>query len=261
MDYFSPAHDYAPFPAAKSAKNFTAAFAAGTKKPRAAAPSMEMAALAALFDDPVTYVKQFAEALGSVTLGYFVSFLTENCKPGEWVMLNDQIVQQQTGLSPKQWRLVRSRLADMDLLYNKRTVEGSWFTLHDELLERLMRQRSDLSASAMMSPPLSINRLQLHTLSARGMGIKSILMLACIQEAVGNVPLAQRKAMSEWVALPEKQIFDRCYLSRREQEHAIMQLNKAGLIEVTLKGMPATKHYRYSLEKLGKLTLEYVSGG
>lgn len=68
--------------------------------------------LAALWDEPATYVKQFAEAMQSVTQGYFLSYFTEKCMPGEWVSLNNDIVFDEAGLTPKQWRNIRQQLME-----------------------------------------------------------------------------------------------------------------------------------------------------
>ncbi|EPH9113638.1 hypothetical protein AAD148_000102, partial [Neisseria gonorrhoeae] len=38
--------------------------------------------LVALWEEPATYVRQFAQAVGSVSEGYFLSWFVEKCLPG-----------------------------------------------------------------------------------------------------------------------------------------------------------------------------------
>lgn len=217
--------------------------------------------LAALWDEPATYVKQFAEAMQSVTQGYFLSYFTEKCMPGEWVSLNNDIVFDEAGLTPKQWRNIRQQLMGKGLLLNKRTVfpTDSLFTLDDLLLERTIREHSTRNITAIGCPPVSINKLHLKTLASLGLSFKSVLYLSFLQNETEYVAFQNRGEWSPWTYLAEGHVTEMTRLSRRQQETAIAELGKIGLIEVKLEGMPATRSGRYSLKVLGALTAQYLN--
>lgn len=218
-----------------------------------------LASLAAIWDEPVTYVKQFSEALNCVNSGYFISYFSQKCLPGEWLSLNNEILWADLGLSPKQWRLIRQQLMQRNLLLNKRTTQsGSIFTLNDVQLERLIEQHSDLSIEGMVSSPISVNKLHIQALANQKVSIKAILMLALIQSEIGHVPMHERGDWSEWIAVPEKFVFESTYLSRREQESALQQLQACGVVQMQKRGVPSTRYCRYSLEKLAYLTSNYL---
>lgn len=69
-----------------------------------------MRGLVALWEEPATYVRQFAQAVGSVSEGYFLSWFVEKCLPGEWVSLNNDLLFNEAGITAKQWRNIRSSL-------------------------------------------------------------------------------------------------------------------------------------------------------
>lgn len=217
--------------------------------------------LAALWDEPATYVKQFAEAMQSVTQGYFLSYFTEKCMPGEWVSLNNDIVFNEAGLTAKQWRNIREQLMGKGLLLNKRTVfpTDSLFTLDDLLLERMIHEHSTRDIAAMTCPPVSINKLHLKTLSALGLSFKSILYLSLMQNETEYVAFDKRGEWSPWTYMSEGHVSEMTLLSRREQETAIAELSKFGLVKIKLEGMPATRSGRYSLKALGNLTAQFMN--
>lgn len=215
--------------------------------------------LASLWDEPITYVKQFAEALNSVQLGYFMSYFSQKCQPNQWIALNDQIIQYETALTPKQWRKIRQDLMARDLLLNKRTKNESLFTLNDELLEHLIKQHSDLSIESLISPVISINTLQLKALCSIGVDIKAIILLATAQYLTPYQELSKRQDWSEWIVFPANLINKISFLSVKEQSTAIKTLKEHGIIECVVKNMPATRYCRFSLAKLGELTAQYLN--
>ncbi|WP_165007782.1 hypothetical protein [Neisseria yangbaofengii] len=217
--------------------------------------------LAALWEEPATYVKQFAEAMQSVTQGYFLSYFTEKCMPGEWISLNNDIVFDEAGLTPKQWRNIRQQLMAKGLLLNRRTVfpTDSLFTLDDLLLERTIREHSTRDMTAIGGPPVSINKLHLKTLAGLGLSFKSVLYLSFLQNETGYVAFQDRGEWSPWTCMAEGHVTEMTVLSRREQETAIAELGKVGLLEIKLEGMPATRSGRYSLKMLGTLTAQYLN--
>ncbi|MCV6792320.1 hypothetical protein OIG33_11655, partial [Neisseria meningitidis] len=109
-------------------------------------PSKNMAtdnfirSLVALWEEPATYVRQFAQAVGSVSEGYFLSWFVEKCLPGEWVSLNNDLLFNEAGITAKQWRNIRNSLLQKGILLNRRTVAPteSQFTLNDALFEDLV---------------------------------------------------------------------------------------------------------------------------
>lgn len=219
--------------------------------------------LAALWDEPLTYVRQFVEALDSVADGYFLSYFAQKCMPEEWLPLNNEIVWQEAGLTPKQWRRIRLSLIEKGLLLNRRTVSptGSLFTLNDLLLEKMIKERADKGLISMTASPVSINKLHLQTLAALGCSIKLIIYLSFLQNKTEYQELSQRGDWSLWTEMPEQTVSDGSYLSRREQETAIKQLTDFGVLESRITGLPAMRSCRYSLKRLGDLTLGFMNGG
>lgn len=215
-------------------------------------------ALAALWDEPFSYVKQYAEALNSVTQGYFISYFTQNCLPGEWLPLNSQTVQRDTGLTDKQWRSVRNRLMQRGLLLNKRQAGISLYTLDDDRLEHLIKQHSDLSITSMTMPAVSINKLHLRSLTGIGISIKSVIMLGYLQSATPYQPMHKRGEFSDWIAVPETEVYANIFLTRREQDTAIAELVNYGVVEKEVSGYPAVRCCRYSLRALANMTEHFL---
>lgn len=108
-----------------------------------------------------TYVRQFAQAVGSVSEGYFLSWFVEKCLPGEWVSLNNDLLFNEAGITAKQWRNIRNSLLQKGILLNRRTVAPteSQFTLNDALFEDLVSKHGKSDVLDMVSPPISINKL------------------------------------------------------------------------------------------------------
>lgn len=227
------------------------------------ANSLLLHGFAALWDEPLSYVRQYTQALGSVIEGYFVSYFSQKCMPDEWLPLNSHIVWQEAGLTDKQWRSVRNKLIEKGLLLNRRTVfpTGSLFTLNDQMLENMVRERADTGISAIAVPPVSINKLHLQTLSALDCSIKSVLYLSFLQNETEYQAIEERGDWSLWTCVAEQYVHEHCCLSRREQESAIRELSNLGLIECRLEGTPATRYARYSLKRLGELSTAFLNGG
>ncbi|EPI7546700.1 hypothetical protein ACOKJV_000189, partial [Neisseria gonorrhoeae] len=139
--------------------------------------------LVALWEEPATYVRQFAQAVGSVSEGYFLSWFVEKCLPGEWVSLNNDLLFNEAGITAKQWRNIRNSLLQKGILLNRRTVAPteSQFTLNDALFEDLVSKHGKSDVLDMVSPPISINKLHLKTLADRGLAFVSILYLSFLQ--------------------------------------------------------------------------------
>lgn len=231
-------------------------------------PSKNMAtdnfirSLGALWEEPATYVRQFAQAVGSVSEGYFLSWFVEKCLPGEWVSLNNDLLFNEAGITAKQWRNIRNSLLQKGILLNRRTVAPteSQFTLNDALFEDLVSKHGKSDVLDMVSPPISINKLHLKTLADRGLDFVSILYLSFLQTEAEYQDLSKRGDWSPWTHAAEKHVFYSTMLSRRQQERAIAELSSLGLIESCVDGMPAARRCRYSLKMLADLTSEYLNG-
>ncbi|ASK28204.1 hypothetical protein BG910_11095 [Neisseria chenwenguii] len=218
----------------------------------------DTAYLAALWDEPVSYVVQFAQALDSVTAGYFLSCYVTRYGEGEWAAFNEHTAAAETGLGRGQWYAVRDRLLDKGVLMNDRNVRASLYCLNGAKLEAMMRRHSNLSLTAVTAPPLSINRLHLRTLLHYGLSVKACLYLAVIQSETPHTDFAKRSSFSDWILLPEKTVTERSYLSKREQQNASEALRTAGLIENEYRGFPRMRYCRYSLKRLAELTDGYM---
>lgn len=221
-----------------------------------------MRGLAALWEEPATYVRQFAQAVGSVSEGYFLSWFVEKCQPGEWVSLNNDLLFNEAGITAKQWRNIRNSLLQKGILLNRRTVAPteSQFTLNDALFGNLVSKHGKSDVLDMVSPPISINKLHLKTLADRGLDFVSILYLSFLQSEAEYQELGKRGDWSPWTHAAEKHVFYSTMLSRRQQERAIAELSSLGLIESCVDGMPAARRCRYSLKMLADLTSEYLNG-
>lgn len=218
----------------------------------------DTAYLAALWEEPVTYVVQFAQALDSVTAGYFLSCYVARYRPGEWVALNEDIVRRETGLGGGSWYRVRHLLLDAGILANERRLNVSLYCLDGDRLEGLLRRNGDLSLCAVAGPPVSLNRLHLKTLLHYGLSVKACLLLAAVQADTPHIALAERQDCSPWVALPEQAVTERTRLSRREQRLAAEALRDIGVLETKYGGFPRMRHCRYSLQRLAELGDGYM---
>ncbi len=220
--------------------------------------SHDTAYLAALWEEPVTYVVQFAQALDSVTAGYFLSCYIARYRPDEWVALNEDIVRQETGLGRGRWYKVRDLLLEAGILANERNLNVSLYRLDGEKLEGLLRCRADVSLCAVAAPPVSLNRLHLKSLLYYGLSFKACLLLAAVQADTPHIALAERQDCSPWVTLPEQAVVERTALSRREQRRAAEALCGIGVLETKYDGFPRTRHCRYSLRRLAELGDGYM---
>lgn len=218
----------------------------------------DTAYLAALWDEPVVYVTQFAQALGSVTAGYFLSCYVGLYDHDEWAALNENIVHKQTGLGRGRWYAVRDTLLAAGVLENRRDTGVSLYRLDGARLEEMVRDKASLLLADIVSPPVSLNRLHLRTLLHFGLSFKAALYLAVIQSETPHRSLNDRKAWSDWVLLPEKNVSERSYLSKAEQRRAGEALCGIGVLEYGYGGFPRMRRCRYSLNRLAELTTGYM---
>ena len=218
----------------------------------------DTAYLAALWDEPVVYVTQFAQALNSVTAGYFLSCYVSLYGHDEWAALNEDIVHKQTGLGRGRWYAVRDTLLTAGVLENQRDTGVSLYRLNGECLEKMVRNNAALRLSDIASPPVSLNRLHLRTLLHFGLSFKAALYLAVVQSETPHRSLSGRETWSDWVLLPEKNVSERSFLSKAEQRRAGEALCGIGVLEYGYGGFPRMRRCRYSLNRLAALTTAYM---
>ena len=218
----------------------------------------DTAYLAALWDEPVVYVTQFAQALNSVTAGYFLSCYVGLYDHDEWAALNEGIVHKQTGLGRGRWYAVRDTLLTAGVLENRRDTGVSLYRLNGECLEKMVRNNAALRLSDIASPPVSLNRLHLRTLLHFGLSFKAALYLAVVQSETPHRSLSGRETWSDWVLLPEKNVSARSFLSKAEQRRAGEALCGIGVLEYGYGGFPRMRRCRYSLNRLAVLTTAYM---
>lgn len=218
----------------------------------------DTAYLAALWDEPVVYVTQFAQALNSVTAGYFLSCYVGLYDHDEWAALNEGIVHKQTGLGRGRWYAVRDTLLTAGVLENRRDTGVSLYRLNRECLEKMVRNNAALRLSDIASPPVSLNRLHLRTLLHFGLSFKAALYLAVVQSETPHRSLSGRETWSDWVLLPEKNVSERSFLSKAEQLRAGEALCGIGVLEYGYGGFPRMRRCRYSLNRLAVLTTAYM---
>ncbi|HFC6387295.1 TPA: hypothetical protein ACFNMI_000347 [Neisseria bacilliformis] len=218
----------------------------------------DTAYLAALWDEPVVYVTQFAQALNSVTAGYFLSCYVSLYGHDEWAALNEDIVHKQTGLRRGRWYAVRDTLLTAGVLENRRDTGVSLYRLNGERLEGMVRGKASLLLADIASPPISLNRLHLRTLLHFGLSFKAALYLAVVQSETPHRSLNGRETWSDWVLLPEKNVSERSFLSKAEQRRAGEALCGIGVLEYGYGGFPRMRRCRYSLNRLAVLTTAYM---
>lgn len=218
----------------------------------------DTAYLAALWDEPVVYVTQFAQALNSVTAGYFLSCYVSLYGHDEWVALNEDIIHKQTGLGRGRWYAVRDTLLAAGVLENRRDTGVLLYRLNGERLEGMVRGKASLLLADIASPPISLNRLHLRTLLHFGLSFKAALYLAVVQSETPHRSLNGRETWSDWVLLPEKNVSERSFLSKAEQRRAGEALCGIGVLEYGYGGFPRMRRCRYSLNRLAALTTAYM---
>lgn len=218
----------------------------------------DTAYLAALWDEPVVYVTQFAQALNSVTAGYFLSCYVSLYGHDEWAALNEDIVHKQTGLRRGRWYAVRDTLLTAGVLENRRDTGVSLYRLNGERLEGMVRGKASLLLADIASPPISLNRLHLRTLLHFGLSFKAALYLAVVQSETPHRSLNGRETWSDWVLMPEQNVRERSFLSKAEQRRAGEALCGIGVLEYGYGGFPRMRRCRYSLNRLAVLTTAYM---
>ena len=218
----------------------------------------ELVYLAALWDEPMVYITQFAQALDSVPAAYFLSHYIDRLHAHEWTPLNNDIVGKETGLSVKRWRHVREILMDAGVLLNRRELSASLYQIDEAKLESLLRANSSLNLLDTAAPPLSVNRLYLRSLMALGLSFQACLLLALVQAHSPHTPFEQRTAHSDWITLPEAVVMQHTHLRAHEQRRAIQALQDCGVLEHRFYGFPRRRQCRYSLQRLAELTTDYM---
>ena len=89
-----------------------------------------------LLDEPITYIQTYTKALKSVNAGFLLSYLVACTEPGEWFCLNGKLVKKEIGLSYDEYRLVRKKLIDLNILKNKRSASQSTYSIDDTILNQ-----------------------------------------------------------------------------------------------------------------------------
>ena len=216
--------------------------------------------LAAIYDEPIVYIRQYAQAIQSVSAGYLLSYLTTDTKCGEWLPMSCHKIQEAIGLTKSRFTSSRSILLEKNVLENMRTVHPtqSLYRINDAALSELMIKHSSLQADDLGMPPLTIKRLHARTLSWLKLPLNSILYLAVADEMAEKKDFSERTATSNWMQISNKFLEQRTVLSKHEQLEAFKQLEKAGIIESRRVGFPASRELRISYERLAILTAQFL---
>ncbi|WP_434778490.1 hypothetical protein [Neisseria sp. Ec49-e6-T10] len=214
-------------------------------------------AFAALFQQPIVYVKEYSKALGCNNAGFFLSYLISNTEPNQWFPLNANMIRIELGLTKAEYQSVRKKLLEQKVLKFKRSVKPvsqSLYCIDDDALDQLMLSNT-INSVDLATPPLSINKLQLQAIAKKKDSIKATLFMATIQELLSCVEqLPDREDFSKWVEVTSQYINVRTNLSRRDQEAAKSLLLKAHILEIKKEGFPAQTYYRLSYQQLAVLT-------
>lgn len=221
--------------------------------------SISLSALAELWDEPVVYVKQYSEAFRSINIGYFLSFMTSICTPGQWVVLNSEILEDNICFTKKLWRNTRKLLIEADILRYKRiNLNENAYTLNEELIQSSLQQYSELNVGAILTPPLAINKLHLKTIVFFGLQYKAAIFLAFINSIIPHKELHDRCDFSDWIenSIQETNLYTS--LSRHEQTSCIEQLVGIGILESQAGGFPAKRQVRINFQQLSVLTEKYL---
>lgn len=221
---------------------------------------IQLSALAALWNEPLIFVKQFAEALNSVTAGYFLSYFTDKCQPDEWVALNDYIIKNESGLSSKQWRPVAKRLRNAGILLNKRITYASLYSINEHKLNDLIKQHSDTHLLS-MAQPMSLNRLHTYALLNLGLSFKACLLLAYMQQECAYIQIEERQEYSPFVLLSDDVIKQNLVLSNREVKSAINALELINIVHIDYRGFPRMRYGRFNLRELGIVASNFLKKG
>ena len=218
--------------------------------------------LAAVFDEPIIYISQYAQAVRSVTAGYLLSYLADVTRSGQWWAMSALTVQEAIGISKNQFLDARELLMDRKVLLNQRVGNNpvqSLYQLNDDVLDELMTKYAATQTADMVCPPLNIARLHARTLAWRRLTVKSTLLLAALQERAQFAPPAETTAESNWFDASQQFIELRTALKRAEQDTARQRLQREKFIEMRRYGFPAVSQYRISYARLGVLTAHYLS--
>lgn len=216
-------------------------------------------AFISLMDEPLTYVREYSLATGSINAGFLLSYLVSITEPEQWVRLNSTIIGREIGLTGNEYRNARLTLLNLHVLQNSRLTEpvaGSYYQVNENKVHELMFRVSELKILD-MSIPLSINRLQLKAIIGKRGSIKAGLFLASIQELICDEPFNERGNSSKWVEVPNEHIMDRTALSKHEFQSAQKYLLSRSIIELNTQGYPKRKRFRINYQQLAQLTANY----
>lgn len=222
---------------------------------------MASVALSHLYDEPIIFVKPYAEALNNTNAGLMLSYLVNNTEPQEWMELNPKKCFNDIGLSKKEYELAREILRTYRVVDNKRTVAPtkSFYRVNERVLDKLILEKGKAGISSLTTRPISINRLHLRTITSIRHGNPSVaLYLACIQELVPYRPIEERTEFTPWMPVTMEYITERSGLTRGNQESARKFLYENKILESKKEDFPANSYYRISNKVLGDLTAEYI---
>lgn len=224
-------------------------------------PALDEHAFIALLDEPVTYIKEYAKATGSINTGFLLSFLISETEPEQWFRLNSDQIRSEIGMTVNEFRLARKKLSDLKILVNKRSMLPtpiSLYQINDNIVDELIKNNHvKLSVLDLASVPLGINRLQLRAISHKRGSIKAVIFMAAIQELICDEPFNERGQFSKWVEVTDRHIASRTALSRNDRDTALSYLVNKNIVEFKKEGFPVKKRYRVNYQKLGQLTADF----
>ena len=223
-------------------------------------------ALAMLWQEPFQYLKCYAEITDSIPAGWFLSWFSALCKSYEEMALSDADICNDLCISKQQWGKTRSLLAKKDILQIRTEKKQSFYSLKEDTVELLLRQRQTIKTApkelelleTFFPSILCVNRLHLASLTALGVSLNTVILLAYLIDTLPAKPINEREPISTPILIDYENITNNTYLSKRQVSIALTELNKIGIVNTQENQDDKEKYVTINFTKLSDITLNYV---
>lgn len=219
-------------------------------------------ALMMLWQEPFQYLKCYAEITNNIHAGWFLSWFSALCMPYEEMELSNDDICHDLCFSKAQWSKVRSLLVKVGILNHRTEKKQSFYSLNEDKVELLLRQRKFTQESPSMELVLpdvvNVNRLHLMALTEQGVSLNAVILLSWLINSIPTKPIHERELISEPILIHYDNIALDTFLTKRQISNALKELDKIGITQTIKNHDDKEKYSTINFEILGNITLIYT---
>ena len=219
-------------------------------------------ALAALYQEPFQYQKNYAEITGSIPAGWFLSWFGDICPPYEEMVLSNDDICHTLCFTNAQWTKVRSLLIKQEILKYRTEKKQTFFSLNDDKVEWLLRHRprdeKEDIINTLFPFILGVNRLHCAALTALGVSLNAVILLAWLIDTLPAKPLNEREPVSTPILIEYKNITADTFLSKRQIANALTELSKINIVNTQENQDDKEKYSTIYFNVLGNIAEKYI---